>query len=64
MQGDRGFPDLVLAKNGVVILAELKTDTGRLGQGQPEWAEQIGTQYRLWRPKDMEQIKAELAQLR
>lgn len=60
MQGDKGFPDLVLARDGEVILAELKTNTGRLGQGQPEWAQQIGAQYRLWRPRDMDQIVEEL----
>lgn len=56
MQGHEGFPDLVLARDGVVIFAELKTDKGRLGPGQKEWAEEIGAQYRLWRPKDMPQI--------
>lgn len=58
--GDKGFVDLVLARAGVVLLAELKSDTGRLGPGQPEWAEAIGAQYRLWRPIDMEKIRKEL----
>jgi hypothetical protein len=60
MTGDRGFVDLVLARRGAVIHAELKTQHGRLGAGQQEWAEAIGETYRLWRPSDMEAIKEEL----
>lgn len=60
MQGDKGFPDLALAKQGVVILAELKSDTGKYGEGQQEWAEAIGAQHRLWRPRDMAAIREEL----
>ena len=60
MTGDRGFVDLVLARNGVVLHVELKTQHGRLGAGQAEWAEHIGDTYRLWRPADLERIKEEL----
>lgn len=60
LAGDRGLPDLVLARDGVVILAELKTDTGRLGKGQPEWRAALGTHARLWRPRDRAAIVAEL----
>ena len=60
MQGDRGFPDLVLARGGAVLIVELKTNDGRYGIGQPEWAEELGGVYRLWRPRDMEAIKEEL----
>lgn len=60
MQGDAGFPDLVLARNGVLIVAELKTVHGRLGRGQQEWADAIGAQYRLWRPTDLDAIREEL----
>lgn len=61
LQGHRGFVDLVLAKNGTVILAELKAEKGRLGPGQKEWAEHIGGQYRLWRPSDLGKIQRELS---
>jgi hypothetical protein len=37
IEGDRGFPDLVLARDGHIIIAELKSDRGRLGPGQSEW---------------------------
>ena len=60
-QGDYGFPDLVLARAGTVLLVELKTVHGRLGRGQQEWADHIGGDlYRLWRPTDFEAIKEEL----
>lgn len=60
MVGDRGFPDLVLARRGVVLHVELKRQDGRMGLGQPEWATAIGDSYRLWRPSDMEEIKTTL----
>jgi hypothetical protein len=60
MTGDRGFVDLVLARRGVILHVELKTVHGRMGVGQREWAEAIGDTYRLWRPTDLEAIKAEL----
>jgi hypothetical protein len=46
IQGHAGFPDLVLARNGVVLFRELKgyDSRGRLGKVTPEqrdWAKQI-----------------------
>ena len=38
IQGDPGFPDLVLAREGVVIYAELKSEKGRLSPAQIEWS--------------------------
>jgi hypothetical protein len=58
--GDKGFPDLVLARDGAVILAELKTDKGRLGEGQPEWLDALGDHGRLWRPAGWDSVLAEL----
>lgn len=60
LQGDAGFPDLVLARNGVVIIAELKTEKGRVTQVQAAWASALGECYRLWRPSMMEAITREL----
>jgi hypothetical protein len=61
MTGDKGFPDLVLSRDGVVILAELKSDTGKLGPGQQEWLDALGPHGRLWRPRDWPEVHAELS---
>ena len=63
MQGDVGFPDLVLARNGVVLLVELKSDRrgAVLTEMQEAWAKAIGAQWRLWRPSMRAEIERELA---
>lgn len=50
IQGEPGFPDLVLARHGVVLLVELKRHGGRLSEAQKVWARAIGSSYRLWTP--------------
>lgn len=62
--GDKGFPDLVLARGGVVILAELKTDVGDFREGQEEWLAQLGGYGRCWRPADWPAVLAELTEKR
>ena len=60
--GDRGVPDLVLARAGVVLLVELKGDTtGSPPATQRRWLRQAGSHGRLWRPADREQAFKELA---
>lgn len=61
MQGDAGLPDLVLARRGRVILAELKTDTGRTGPHQRQWLKNLGAHGRLWRPAQWDVIVRELS---
>lgn len=61
LQGDGGFVDLVLAKHGAVLHVEVKTDKGRVRPDQLEWAKEIGPTYRLWRPKDWDQVLMELS---
>lgn len=61
LQGHVGSPDLILARGGVVLLVELKSQRGILGKEQADWALAIGDQYRLWRPSDLDTIKKELA---
>jgi hypothetical protein len=62
MQGDKGFPDLVLAKDGRVIFAELKSDTGKLGKDQSEWLDELGrdmateVEVYVWRPANLDWI--------
>src|SRR6266545_1968611 len=60
MIGDKGCPDLILARRGVVILAELKTESGRLSPEQTAWRSALGEHARLWRPSDWDAIAAEL----
>lgn len=55
MQGDPGFPDdcLVHPLWRVCLVAELKTDTGRLASAQLEWVtawEAAGVPAFVWRP--------------
>jgi hypothetical protein len=37
-----GFPDLILLRDRELIVAELKTDKGRLGPGQQDWLDRWG----------------------
>lgn len=60
VQGNVGFPDLVLAhdKHGV-IFAELKSDTGRLTEEQKDWLYTLnvtGHEAWVWRPAQLENI--------
>lgn len=68
MQGDPGFPDLVLARDGRVIFAELKSDTGKLSPEQGMWLSAIDPYWEdtprlpirfaayVWRPSDIDEI--------
>lgn len=58
MQGNKGFPDLVLARRGEVIIAELKSDKGKMSADQEEWATAIGARFVLWRPRDWNEIQS------
>ena len=58
--GPRGRPDLVLARGGQVLLAELKSESGRVRREQAEWLAAAGAHARLWRPRDWKAILASL----
>ena len=62
VQGDgAGFPDLVLARNGEVIFAELKTEIGKLSPKQVDWYKALPQRsYYLWRPSDYPEIERTL----
>ncbi len=51
-----GTPDLIMAGNGRLVIAELKSHTGKLGPGQDEWLEALrqvdGVEVFLWKPTD------------
>lgn len=51
-QGNTGFPDLVLARRGEVILAELKANRGQVRPDQREWLRHLGQHGHVWRPRD------------
>jgi hypothetical protein len=62
VQGDIGYPDLTLARRGRVLFVELKTDTGKLTEGQYGWLAALtdddnpfGSGHpttQVWRPAD------------
>ena len=60
IQGDSGFVDLVLARNGVVLHVELKIGTKKPRPDQVSWGVAIGDSYRLWYPDMWDEIVAEL----
>ena len=62
MQGDPGFPDLVLAREGQVVFAELKSKRGKVTPDQQAWrwalgAGRPGCSAHIWRPNDCSQIE-------
>jgi hypothetical protein len=60
LEGHPGCPDLILARNGDVLLAELKSQGGRPTREQRVWLEAAGPCGRLWKPSDWPQILEEL----
>jgi len=64
VQGDIGFPDLVVARPGRVFALELKAAGGRLGEGQAEWLRALDgglVDARLVYPDDLDGLLALLA---
>ena len=57
-EGDNGFPDLVLAREGVVIFAELKREKAKPTAAQMEWIEALGQPPAcVWYPSMWPQIE-------
>lgn len=56
--GLKGLPDLVLARGGLVILAELKSENGEIRKSQKPWLEASGNH--VWRPSMRAKIEAML----
>lgn len=55
-----GFCDLVLARRGVVLFRELKTDRGVTSEEQAKWLTELGSFGDVWRPRDWQRIEREL----
>lgn len=60
VQGDVGAPDVILAKDGRVLLAELKREGGKPTPEQVAWLAALGGHGRLWRPENREAILLDL----
>lgn len=60
-QGHKGFPDIVAARDGVIVCAELKSSTGRPSPDQRAWLDALGGCAHLWRPADRDAILAVLS---
>lgn len=70
LQGDAGFPDLVLVRamrslwgRRSVIFAELKSETGVMTEAQRTWGAALakaGICFRCWRPSDWPEIEETL----
>ena len=63
ISGDVGFPDLVLVRGGRLLFVELKTERGRLSEGQKDWLAALGgcvARAHLWRPRDWAEIEKAL----
>lgn len=56
IQGDKGFPDLVLARDGVVLIRECKTDRGSPSREQRAWLAELGDLAAVWRPRDWDTV--------
>jgi hypothetical protein len=61
IQGDAGFPDLFLARKPRIVIAEIKSDKGRISEAQSEWLLELkqcfGIELYLWRPDDWLEIQ-------
>lgn len=68
-RSESGWPDLAMVRSGVLVLAELKTDSGQLSRAQCDWLEHLGevargmsnVVVRCWRPIDWLEIERVLA---
>jgi hypothetical protein len=51
VQGDNGSPDIILARRGVVLHIETKTQRGKLSEAQEQWRDAMGASWRQWKPE-------------
>jgi len=58
--GPKGKPDLTLARDGKVLLVELKKEKEKPSPEQEAWLLALGPHGRLWRPRDAATIMEDL----
>ena len=58
IQGDAGFGDIVAAKKGRKVMAELKVGRNIASRDQMQWLAAWGKDSYLWYPQDWAQIAA------
>jgi len=66
-RSDKGFPDLVLLRPPELIVAELKTDRGKVTREQAVWIDSFsacGIESYVWRPAQFGQVLARLRRRR
>jgi len=60
-----GWPDLALVRDGRLVLAELKSEAGRVSPEQRTWLAELssvaGVETYLWRPSDWPKVQKTLA---
>lgn len=61
LRGQKGLPDYVAVRDGLLLFAEIKGDRGRLTPDQAEWLEALRrvdtVRAELWYPEDLNEIK-------
>lgn len=65
-RSEPGWPDLALVRDRLVM-AELKTDTGRISPDQQRWLDLLdgaGIETYVWRPRDIDDVLAVLKRRR
>jgi hypothetical protein len=59
-RSEAGWPDLAMVRAGRLVLAELKSEKGRLSEAQAEWIEELRLapiEMCVWRPSDWPTIE-------
>lgn len=60
IRGDDGWPDLVMVRDGRMVIAELKSAKGKVSAMQQTWLTalgQTGAEVYLWKPSDWDTIE-------
>lgn len=59
LHSPKGFPDLILVRDSVIMAVELKSEKGRTTTDQDEWLSALrqgGAKACVWRPSDIDNV--------